>query len=505
MAERNGLTVVAVYTDNDSSASSNSRKVRPQFDAMLAAADRGEFQAVVAYSMSRLTRRPAEWETLIDLARRTGIEFFYNVSPRYDLNTADGRATARTVAAWDAAEAERTSERRAQGNAAKIKKGYPLGRPRVFGFEPDGITPRESEAAIIRAAYDSIIDGATVHAITRAWNNAGSRTTRVMGGKKAEEAEALRQAAISRGQTIPWHWEPVAIGGKWSVVAVRNTLLRERNAGILVANGERQPESKITALVPIDTWETARAILTTSRPQRQGRVSADRYLSGIAECSCGQSMVVGASWSKGVYSPAYVCREIARAARTPGTKTPPGHARIKAEIAEAAIPHEVVMALAQRSPAGGSTPERRALVAQRADLAQQADRAKALYAEFGGAEDIARARRLKAEHDALSERIDSLAADSGHAPLVAAARAVLERVDAAIEGVLSDALADAEFQSRLSAFVGAQEAFEAHWKGLAAEDRKNLVRATLAVVRINPAKSDRPRLETVPRALSEPR
>ena len=92
LAAQHGLTVTAVYKDNDASASTNSRKPRPQFEAMLAAADRGEFDTIVSYSMSRLTRRPAEWERLIALAQRRGVSYLYKVSPRYDLNTADGRA-----------------------------------------------------------------------------------------------------------------------------------------------------------------------------------------------------------------------------------------------------------------------------------------------------------------------------------------------------------------------------------------------------------------------------
>lgn len=465
LAAQHGLDVVSVYTDNDVSASTNSRKPRPGFDAMREAAQRGEFDTVIAYSMSRLTRRPAEWEGLIELAQSHGVNYLYKVSPRYDLNTADGRATARTVAAWDAAEAERTSERRKERNDRQVGKGIPAGRPRVFGFEPDGMTPRESEAAMIRAAYESILDGAPVREVARAWNAAGARSVR---------------------------------GGEWSAVTVRNSLLRERNAGILVANGQWQPVSQITPIVDLETWETARAILTTSRPERQGRPSADRFLSGIAECSCGEPMVVGASWSRGNYAPAYVCRQIAHASRTPGHKTPAGHARIKAELAELAIPDEVVVALAYRSPVEQVTPQRRNLIAQRSAVAEQVERAKQLYAEFGGADDLARVRRLQAELEDLTSRIDALAADSGHAAVVAAARAVLEQVDAAIASVTSDVAEDA-FERQLRDVERARAAFDEHWRSLGVEERRGLVRGTLAVVRINPPGSDRPRIETTPR------
>ncbi|WP_312673675.1 recombinase family protein [Microbacterium sp.] len=70
-----GLSVLRVYVDNDRGASSLSKKRRPDFEAMVEAAERGDFDTIIAYSMSRVTRRSAEWETLITLAQKHGIEF----------------------------------------------------------------------------------------------------------------------------------------------------------------------------------------------------------------------------------------------------------------------------------------------------------------------------------------------------------------------------------------------------------------------------------------------
>lgn len=464
IADAHGLTVSRVYIDNDASASTNSRAARPEFDAMLEAAERGEFDTIIAYSMSRLTRRPAEWERLIDLAQTRGVRYLYEASPRYDLNTADGRATARTVAAWDAAEAERTSERRKFGNAAKTQKGIPAGRPRVFGFEPDGMTPREDEAELLRAAYASVIEGATVREVARTWNAAGSRTTR---------------------------------GGEWSAVATRRALLRERNAGILVAGGEVQPVSQITPIVDADTFEVVRSILTTARPEHRGRPSADRYLSGVATCSCGAPLVVGRWASRGQNGPAYVCQEIQQAIRTPGRKVPPGHARIKAELLEEGIHWSVLSALRDNAPAEQATPERRGLIAQRAAIAEQLERAKGLYAEFGAADDLARARKLQAEHDAVTQRIDALSADTGHAAIIAAARAALAARGAWWHAFAAD---DATFEASESAMNDAEDAFLAHWGDLDADGRRALVRATLAAVRVNQPGDERGRIQIVTHA-----
>src|SRR4051812_2434778 len=70
LAARNGWQVGAVYVENDTRASTRSTNQRPQYAEMLKRAHRGEFGAVVAYSNSRLTRRPREAEDLIELAER---------------------------------------------------------------------------------------------------------------------------------------------------------------------------------------------------------------------------------------------------------------------------------------------------------------------------------------------------------------------------------------------------------------------------------------------------
>lgn len=105
-ADRKGWTVAQVFTDNDLSASTRSRKPRREYAEMLAAAERGEFEVILAYSNSRLTRRPAELEQLVSLFERAGVRICTVASGGTDLSRADGRAIARTLAAWDCAEAE---------------------------------------------------------------------------------------------------------------------------------------------------------------------------------------------------------------------------------------------------------------------------------------------------------------------------------------------------------------------------------------------------------------
>ncbi|MCK6080098.1 recombinase family protein [Microbacterium sp. EYE_5] len=265
LAEAAGLEVVKVYTDNDRGASSLSKKSRPDFEAMVRAATEGEFGTIIAYSMSRVTRRPKEWETLIDLAGKQGVRFLYKVSPEYDLSTADGRATARTVAAWDAAEAERTGERVRHALAAKVAKGVDPGGNRPFGFEPSRMEIREPEAQYIREAYRRVLDeGQAIYAVAKWLSTEGVPT--------AGTAEL------------------------WTPRAVRALLMRPRNAGMLVVKGQEVEDSKLPAIVTRERYEEMMAVLSDpDRKPKRGR-RAQALLSGIATCSvCGYSLTAATS------------------------------------------------------------------------------------------------------------------------------------------------------------------------------------------------------------------
>jgi site-specific DNA recombinase len=78
---------------------------------MLESAHRGEFDVILSYSNSRLTRRLREYLDLIDLYEKTGVLICTCVSGDDDLSTADGRMVAKIKASVDEAEADKISER----------------------------------------------------------------------------------------------------------------------------------------------------------------------------------------------------------------------------------------------------------------------------------------------------------------------------------------------------------------------------------------------------------
>lgn len=262
LAQRLGLTVGEVFVDNDISASTRSRKRRPRFEEMMERAESGEFSALLFYSTSRLTRRPLEYERLISLVDRRRVRLSSVVSGDVNLSTADGRATARTLAAWDAAEAERTAERVSRDVRRRAQEGKWHGGYVPFGYRRlgDRIEPDPVRAELVREAARRVLAGETMYAIARDWNRRGVQSAR---------------------------------GGRWLGAALCKTLTSPSMVALRRYDGKLLP----TPWAPIldrRTWD--RLVDMVSDPSRRRGVSTGAYegkraLSGIVFCHCGQKLI----------------------------------------------------------------------------------------------------------------------------------------------------------------------------------------------------------------------
>lgn len=189
------------YCDNDTSASTRTDTFRQNYERMLAdarvLAESGRYSRVmiVAYTSGRLTRRPREYENLIDLAEQCGVEYYYLRSPSFDLNTAAGREIGRQRAARDAGYVEEITELIVRAKYDGAKKGKWSGGTIPFGFDlkyhykPNGvqITPgylviNEDQAKAIREAVATILAGGSLLGIAKQWYRLGF--TNKKGGPK---------------------------------------------------------------------------------------------------------------------------------------------------------------------------------------------------------------------------------------------------------------------------------------------------------------------------------
>lgn len=257
LAEREGFELVQSYEDNDIGASMLSKKKRPAFDDMMARAWKGEFDAIVAYSNSRLTRRPMELENFINLFNHRirmerPLRIITMVSGEDDLSTADGRMVARFKAAADAGEAERTAERVARARKAKRDKGQAHSAFRPFGWQNDRVTLDTEEAQHARDAVTMLIEGASLHEICRNFNDAGLKTTRGnawtyqtaytyfhnprLAGYVGQDGDYYRHSLT--GEPVPGEWEPLISTEIFDRLCAH--LDRNKNAGTQVRDRENK-------------------------------------------------------------------------------------------------------------------------------------------------------------------------------------------------------------------------------------------------------------------------
>jgi site-specific DNA recombinase len=85
------VEVVAIFEENDTSASKYSRKERLDFRSLIELIRQNKIDVIFATEVERLVRQPAEAEQLIDLAETTDLREIHLTSEEgYDLSTSNG-------------------------------------------------------------------------------------------------------------------------------------------------------------------------------------------------------------------------------------------------------------------------------------------------------------------------------------------------------------------------------------------------------------------------------
>jgi DNA invertase Pin-like site-specific DNA recombinase len=280
LCERLGWEIVGIYVDDDLSAYSG--RVRPEFERLLAEAEAGYLQAIVAWHPDRLSRNPdRDNQRLIDLAERHGIKLATATVGEHDLSSPAGRLMFRQLGMLARYESEHRAERVEAWHDRMARAGRWHGGRRPFGYqyrpraEGGGLVIDLGEAALIREAVDRLLAGGTLSGIAADW-----RERRVMLG---------------------------ASGRPLGVTQIAGLLSSPHLAAIREHKGERTPGAWEPIITP-DTHEAVTAVIERRRngpPQRTTR----QMLSGIARCGrCGTAMVGSPQSTRdGGSQPGYRC------------------------------------------------------------------------------------------------------------------------------------------------------------------------------------------------------
>lgn len=256
-----GYDVATVYQDNDISAYQR-KKPRTGYRAMLSDLEAGRISVVLAWHSDRLHRRNAELEHFISVIESTGASVATVKGGKLDLATPDGRMTARILGSISQREIEHGKDRIKRAKEQAALAGKWRGGPRPFGYEADGVTIRETDAAAVRLAARQVIAGQSLRSIARELSAAGHRTT-------STKAMPLNE------------------------ITLRAILLRPRNAGFAEYQGEivATKAAEWPGILTEDTWRAVVSILKD--PSRTTNTGSERKWrgSGLYKCGvCGSSV-----------------------------------------------------------------------------------------------------------------------------------------------------------------------------------------------------------------------
>jgi site-specific DNA recombinase len=254
LAEKEGWTVVRVYSDNDISAYSG--KTRPEFQQMLSDVRMGAYGGVITWKLDRFMRG---FRALTDLTEACDASktFYRTVEGNIDSRVEGSIMMVALVAAMGLSESKNISVRQ----RAKQKELREQGKPHGGGRRPYGHSKSWSEvipdeAAILKEASGRILAGEAIRSVCRDLNTRKIKT---------------------------------ANNARWSPIALREMLRSYRLAGAIENDGELVITGAVAPILDLETVERLRSVLTA---RGNGKRSMGRYLlSGMVKCGrCGYTM-----------------------------------------------------------------------------------------------------------------------------------------------------------------------------------------------------------------------
>jgi site-specific DNA recombinase len=293
--EAEGWTLADVHIFNDDGVAASGKQVddttlsvRPGALACIKSIRAGEFDVLVAVEGERLARTYLDGLEWIQASTEGNVTWHLDSDGPLNPATPAGEETAVSIFASGRREGRIRAQRQKRRYDRELESGQPLWGVRPFGFEPDGITVREEEAAHIRAAVEAYLShGKSLLKIAQDWTALGLKTDGMKRERRGRDGETRLPAQ------------------HWTATTVRQMLLRPRNAGILVNRGVEMPVSKIQPIITVDQHGDLKGRIKLGTPVES---RAHSLLGGIVKCECGASMHATTSYSKRKGGPRYEYR-----------------------------------------------------------------------------------------------------------------------------------------------------------------------------------------------------
>lgn len=223
---------VRIYIDNDLSAA-NPAVTRPAYQRLISDVRAGNVAALVAREQSRLTRQPAEWESLCTTLQLAKLDTVH-LTHGGPLSVAEGsRLPGRIMAVVDAEMVEQTRAKVLATLQANADDGRPhssagYGYLKATGEDgrparvPDPDTARE-----VAAMVEAIARGDSLGVVADRLNRDGVPTPRGAAKWRRESVRAIVAnprnigKRVHKGRVLPAQWEPIVDRHTWERAQAR--------------------------------------------------------------------------------------------------------------------------------------------------------------------------------------------------------------------------------------------------------------------------------------------
>jgi site-specific DNA recombinase len=280
-----GAQLVDVYSDEGISASRFTRKAREHFDRLVADVEAGRLDVIWCWEQSRLSRRPRELHTLLELCRDRDVWWVVK-DQAIDLSDFKATLAPGMMSMVDAISSEQTSERVRRGLAESAVAGRPAtgrtpyGYHRVYDSETRQFVRQEPQW---HDGDDQPVENTAAAIVQEIFRRIAA----------CDSLSRLARDFNERGVVMPNGKAPGRGAQGWYPVKVRQLALNPVYIARRLHQGEILDDVKALwdPLVDEDTFWAVHRILTdpSRRTNRTGRAAS--LLSGLIECgACGSRM-----------------------------------------------------------------------------------------------------------------------------------------------------------------------------------------------------------------------